>query len=112
MHKLVPCACKAFECRFINLEITITISCLRRTGSFVSVLLRSTKISLLKASDRFSDVVDAYEHALLGLYPRARYVVGWDAWVFIWIQALPEWMADWLSVHLYSNMPLPACVRK
>lgn len=67
---------------------------------------------LSKGSERFSDVVDAYEHALLGLYPRARYVVGWDATLFIWIQALPEWLGDWLFSQLYSDSPLPARVRK
>src|SRR6218665_1414521 len=84
--------------------------------SFVSlsilVLRRRPRIPLIfEGSERFSDVVDAYEHALLGLYPRARYLVGWDARVVVWIQALPEWIGDWLFFHLYSNSPLPACVK-
>lgn len=70
------------------------------------------RISLIKATERFSDVVDAYEHALLGLCPRARYLVGWDAKLFIWMQALPEWMGDWLVLQMHSDTPLPACVRK
>src|SRR6218665_171327 len=79
----------------------------------ILVLRRRQRIrQMFQVSERFSDVVDAYEHALLGLYPRARYLIGWDARVVVWIQALPEWMGDWLFFHLYSNSPPPACVGK
>ena len=65
-------------------------------------------------STRLSDVLDAYEHALLGVYPRARYVVGKDA-RFLWlpIQALPEWLGDWILESLSGkNRPIPAAVKK
>lgn len=65
------------------------------------------------ASTRISDVIDAYEHALLGRYPRARYVVGNDA-RFLWLplQALPEWLGDWILDHLDPKKPIPAALKK
>ena len=64
-------------------------------------------------STRFEDVVDAYEHALLSLYPRPRYVVGWDARILgrIMIYA-PEWMSDWLSRKGDRKLPSPAALAK
>jgi len=65
------------------------------------------------ASPRLDDVVDAYQHALLGTYPRARYLVGFDA-KFIWmpLQWMPEWLGDWLLTKVDPNQPLPAAVLK
>jgi NAD(P)-dependent dehydrogenase (short-subunit alcohol dehydrogenase family) len=65
------------------------------------------------ASPRVDDVVDAYQHALLGTYPRARYLVGFDA-KFIWmpLQWMPEWLGDWLLAKIDPNQPLPAAVLK
>jgi NAD(P)-dependent dehydrogenase (short-subunit alcohol dehydrogenase family) len=65
------------------------------------------------ASSRVSDVVDAYEHALLGRFPRARYLVGNDA-RFLWmpIQWLPEWLGDWVLERLNANKPIPAALKK
>ena len=64
-------------------------------------------------SSRLSDVLDAYEHALLGVYPRTRYVVGNDA-RFLWlpVQALPEWLADWILECLDKDRPIPAVIKK
>ena len=48
-------------------------------------------------SERLDDVVDAYKHALLSRYPRARYVVGKDTKYFVIpVQWLPEWLGDWI----------------
>jgi len=65
------------------------------------------------ASPRLDDVVDAYQHALLGTYPRARYLVGFDA-KYIWmpLQWMPEWLGDWLLTKVDPNQPLPAAVLK
>jgi short-subunit dehydrogenase len=47
-------------------------------------------------------VVNAYEHALFGRFPRARYVVGWDAKVALkFLNWLPEWLADWLAYKIF-----------
>jgi NAD(P)-dependent dehydrogenase (short-subunit alcohol dehydrogenase family) len=52
----------------------------------------------------FDKVVDAYQHALLGLFPRARYMVGADAkFIFLPIQWMPEWMGDWVFSKLTSK---------
>jgi len=63
-------------------------------------------------SDRVFEVADAYQHALLGKYPRTRYVVGMDA-EFFWIPLsyLPEWLADFLLRLLEFKHPKPACLR-
>jgi len=65
------------------------------------------------ASRRITDVVDAYQHALLGRYPRARYVVGRDA-KFMWLplQWMPEWLGDRILFKLDPDRPLPAVLRK
>jgi len=63
-------------------------------------------------SNNFEPVVDAYEHALLGLYPRARYMVGKDAkFFFLPIQWLPEWLGDFILGKLDPDFPLPASVK-
>lgn len=41
-----------------------------------------------------SPVVDAYTHGLFGRFPCARYLVGRTAWMFMVLQALPEWISD------------------
>jgi len=67
----------------------------------------------LVRSPRISNVVDAYEHALLGRFPRARYLVGYDA-RFLWIpiQWLPEWLGDWVLDVLSPNKAIPAALKK
>lgn len=51
----------------------------------------------LMVSKNVHHVVAAYEHALLGRFARARYVVGMDArLVWLPVQALPEWLSDWI----------------
>ncbi len=63
-------------------------------------------------SDRISDVVDAYEHALCGRFPRARYVVGYDANILIPIfEKLPEWAGDWLMAKLTGEDRIPAVLK-
>jgi NAD(P)-dependent dehydrogenase (short-subunit alcohol dehydrogenase family) len=65
------------------------------------------------SSSRITDVVDAYQHALLGRFPRARYVVGTDA-KYLWlpVQWLPEWLGDILMNNFDRNAPKPACLKK
>ncbi len=43
-------------------------------------------------------VVDAYTHALIGCYPRARYLIGWDAKMAVFLSWLPEWMGDQMII--------------
>ena len=62
--------------------------------------------------DQLSYVVDAYEHALFGLFPRARYVIGNDAkFIFVPIQWLPEWLGDFVLTKI-MRLPLPAACKK
>ena len=51
------------------------------------------------------EVVDAYEHALLGRFPRARYVVGYDITLTILrvLSLLPEWLSDWVHEKTSDN---------
>ena len=66
------------------------------------------------SSDNIGEVVDAYQHALLGRFPRARYVLGKDALYFIRVmEKLPEWIPDlFLDKCLDTKRPLPACLLK
>jgi NAD(P)-dependent dehydrogenase (short-subunit alcohol dehydrogenase family) len=63
-------------------------------------------------SERISDVVDAYEHAVLGRFPRARYVVGRDA-KLLWLplQWLPEWLGDFVIDRMTKDKPTPRACR-
>ncbi len=56
-------------------------------------------------------VVDAYIHAAIGKYPRARYLIGIDAkYIAVPLQCLPEWLGDWILLHVLTNRPKPlAC---
>lgn len=41
------------------------------------------------------NVADAMVHALLGKYPKLRYIIGYDANTFFRVMALvPDWIAD------------------
>ena len=62
-------------------------------------------------SDRVQDVVNAYIHGLIGRYPRARYLVGMDAKMAIFINSLPEWLADEIFLISGRNM-IPQCCKK
>ncbi|XP_069106940.1 17-beta-hydroxysteroid dehydrogenase type 6-like [Argopecten irradians] len=56
-------------------------------------------------SSKLDEVVDAYTHALTARYPKARYVVGFDAntlYRFLW--SVPEWMCSFL---LSKSWPTP-----
>jgi NAD(P)-dependent dehydrogenase (short-subunit alcohol dehydrogenase family) len=53
-------------------------------------------LNLVKyANESLDPVVDAYVHALLGRYPRARYLCGLDAQLIAKVAAMPEWFSDW-----------------
>ena len=70
------------------------------------------KFTDIVGSDRITDVVDAYEEGLLGRYPRARYLVGKDCYtVLLPLQAMPEWLGDWLLDSL-GKPPRPAALKK
>jgi nucleoside-diphosphate-sugar epimerase len=76
---------------------------------FVAIQLVTGETVSLYVSERIDDVVDAYEHALLAKYPRARYVIGNDAkYILLPIQRLPEFLSDWLMRILSKDHPKPA----
>ena len=60
--------------------------------------------------DDISPVLDAYTHGLLGLFPCARYVLGKQSSLALFIQSLPEWMGDRL-LRLVSHRPKPAACK-
>lgn len=63
------------------------------------------------AATDLGPVVDAYEHALLGVYPRARYMVGFDAkYIYNPIALAPEWLGDWILRRI-NDAPLPNAVK-
>jgi NAD(P)-dependent dehydrogenase (short-subunit alcohol dehydrogenase family) len=80
---------------------------------FQKVRNEAHKKSCRVTSTRVSDVVDAYEHAILGLHPRARYVVGNDArYLWLPVQALPECLGDWILDNLDRDKPVPAYLKQ
>lgn len=69
------------------------------------------RLMKLWESDRITDVVDAYEEGLLGRFPRARYPVGKDCFTFFLpVQALPEWLGDWL-ITILAKPPKPDALK-
>jgi len=67
--------------------------------------------SLTKVTGNPQHVADAYVHAALSLYPKHRYLVGYDAWIiFSWLPLLPSWLQD-LIVNLVPQ-PVPAVLKK
>jgi hypothetical protein len=61
--------------------------------------------------ERSFDVTRAYTHALLGRYPRGRYLVpGVNGRAFWLLSTLPEWMSDSLLEIGVPNRAIPmAC---
>lgn len=54
-------------------------------------------------------VVDAYTHALIAQYPRYRYQVGWDSWLYGNVIAnFPEYIQDFLASKTAPAVPV-AC---
>ncbi|XP_033727385.1 retinol dehydrogenase 7-like isoform X2 [Pecten maximus] len=61
-------------------------------------------------SSNLNEVIEAYTHALTARFPKARYVVGWDAntlYRFLW--SAPEWLSSFL---LSRPWPTPRGVLK
>ena len=59
-------------------------------------LFGDDKHSVVGQPSDLSPVVDAYEHALLAIYPRPRYTVGSGTSLMALLAALPESIGDWL----------------
>jgi retinol dehydrogenase-16 len=64
-------------------------------------------------SSSLKEVADAYQHALLGCYPRDRYRCGFDVKLLAPLIVLPEWFMDRVLEHLENSMTvLPAALRR
>lgn len=58
-------------------------------------------------------VIDAYQHAILGRFPRARYLVGLDLrLVIIPLSYLPEWIFDSVVGFIGFLQPVPGTLKK
>lgn len=74
-------------------------------------LLQSQKLALelipFLMSTNLDKVIVAYEHAVLGWFPRGRYLLGWDAnWILWPLHLLPEWLSDTIN-ELTHPIPKP-----
>jgi hypothetical protein len=60
-----------------------------------------------------SPVIDAYQHAVLGRFPRARYVVGISIrLILIPFSHLPEWLFDAVLRIVGLSLPVPEAIKK
>ncbi|CAO4386668.1 unnamed protein product [Caenorhabditis nigoni] len=67
---------------------------------------------LSHCADNLTPVIDAYEHALLGQYPKTRYWVGWDTILFyIPLATLPTFAQDWFISFQRRGRPVPAVMK-
>ena len=58
------------------------------------------------ASPHTNKVVDAIVHPLTSQFPKARYVIGWDAWKLKCSCSLPEMLQDLLLVNFpFKSVP-------
>ena len=96
----------------IQITISLILPCEVLTYAFFFISVVTTYMGELSriSSDKISEVVDAYEHALLGRFPRARYLPGKDAVIFYrGLEKLPEWISD-IALDFIFHIPLPACL--
>jgi retinol dehydrogenase-16 len=64
-------------------------------------------------SSSLKEVADAYQHALLGCYPRDRYRCGFVIKLLAPLIVLPEWFMDRVLEHLEASMTVrPAALRR
>ncbi|CCD70892.1 dietary restriction down regulated [Caenorhabditis elegans] len=67
---------------------------------------------LSHCADDLNPVIDAYDHALLGKYPKTRYWVGWDTILFyIPLATLPTFAQDWFISFQRCSRPVPASMK-
>jgi len=74
---------------------------------FKDVKERATAISL-GAGDP-NEVTEAYLHAVLGKYPKQRYLVGREKWLLLLLTNVPVWISDWIFA---LAVPKPTYFRK
>ena len=67
---------------------------LHKKSNFPSVLKRVSGGMGNAMQGDITPVLDAYTHALLGRFPRTRYLVGKSSGALMLIQSLPEWIGD------------------
>ncbi|CAI5456040.1 unnamed protein product [Caenorhabditis angaria] len=66
---------------------------------------------LSHCADNLNPVLDAYEHALFGTYPKSRYWVGMDTVLFyIPLATLPTFAQNWFIAIQRRNRPTPAAM--
>ena len=54
-------------------------------------------------TEDITPVIDAYIHALMAVFPRARYTMGNDTKIWLTVHALPEWLGDWILLKLLGG---------
>ena len=63
-------------------------------------------------TEDITPVIDAYIHALMAVFPRARYTMGNDTKIWLAVHALPEWLGDWILLNLLGGKRIsPAALK-
>ena len=82
------------------------------TNSDFSAIELGSDVLNKVASPKIDDVVDSYEHAVLGYFPRGRYLAGANAKYMFWpMMLMPEWMSD-MVFTMNPNAPVPKSCQK
>lgn len=96
------CICKGMEHRFEALDPEVKEYYGKEYTD--TLIQRSTRLMTFIMSSKLHKVVDSYVHAVTAKYPKARYVVGWDANIlfrFLW--TVPEWLSDFFVCIVFPT---------
>lgn len=75
------------------------LSCFVLFFMLFSAVNTVNKVIGLLSSTNVEEVVSCYEHAVTAVFPRHRYMPGYDARFVLWpLSLLPEWISDPLLV--------------
>lgn len=71
--------------------------------SLESYIWSTVKLMSLFTSSKLQNVINAHVHAITAKFPKARYLIGYDANLFFWpVKVLPHWISDALLKARFS----------
>ncbi|XP_057314145.1 17-beta-hydroxysteroid dehydrogenase type 6-like [Hydractinia symbiolongicarpus] len=79
---------------------------------FENILVKEKEIVSKFGSSNIKKVTDAICHAVLSSNPKLRYVVGYDAMLYVIASMLPTFISDWIGYFLTKPHATPAVMKK
>uniref|UniRef100_A0A915D9L2 Uncharacterized protein n=1 Tax=Ditylenchus dipsaci TaxID=166011 RepID=A0A915D9L2_9BILA len=79
---------------------------------FKEKYLQDFEALIQSSSSKLHKVVDAYQHAITGSWPRLRYRIGWDCQMLVSLSFLPTELSDLALRFLFNTYRVPAILQK